>query len=111
MHVRLAILGLLCLGVPACGAAEPREADIFHDSALRPSVVQPASDAERAVLSSLAEDPQSDELAVSGQVFRLEPTYYAASGRRCRRVVGPTTRLACETDEGWAFVPELHEAP
>lgn len=96
---------LLALVASACGASEPREADIFHDEALRASRVVPASEAERTLLTQLdgaAEAPTE----VSG--FALEATYHAASGRRCRRIQGQAgALLACEFDGSWSFVPTV----
>ncbi len=113
MRARLFFLcSLGCLGALGCGASEPREADIFHDPALRASEVEPASEDDRAVLARLASDPAPGALEVGGSTYEIDAAYAAASGRRCRHVRdGSAERLACETTEGWRFVPGLLGGP
>jgi len=99
---------LVSVGAVACGASEPREADIYHDPALRPSFLEPASDAERALLAELGSDPETGAVQVAGASFRVGAPYHAASGRVCREVAADAARrLACETEDGWRFVPLL----
>lgn len=96
----------------ACGASEPREADVFHDPALRPGVVQPSGTAEAGLLEQLASNPDPGTIAVGEQSFTLEPVYAAASGRTCRGVQsGEARRVACEANDGWHFVPSVTGSP
>lgn len=116
-RVGLAILrGAVLTGAvlaAGCGASEPRESDIFHDPALRPSVVAAANDAERALLARLNEDDIEGPVVIDGHSYAIDAPYAAASGRRCRVLVDEgDRRLACETDEGsWVFVPPIVRAP
>jgi len=107
----VALFALASVGAVACGASEPREADIYHDPALRPSFLEPESDAERALLAELDAGPEAGAVQVAGASFRLGAPYHAASGRVCREVSADAARrLACETEEGWRFVPPLGRA-
>lgn len=99
---------LFAVGAVACGASEPREEDIYHDPALRPSFLEPQSDAERALLAELGSEPEAGAVQIAGASFLLGAPYYAASGRVCRAVAAPAARrLACQTEDGWRFVPLL----
>ncbi|MEC7520802.1 MAG: hypothetical protein VYE22_13095 [Myxococcota bacterium] len=92
----------------ACGSSAPRESDIFHDPALRAGALEADGDAERALLTALA-DAGEGPVEVSG--VAATPPYHAASGRRCRRISGGSHRLACQGDEGaWVFVPDVLSA-
>ncbi|HHH28714.1 MAG TPA: hypothetical protein ENK57_10275 [Polyangiaceae bacterium] len=96
---------LIALLAVACGGP-PSERDIFHDPALRPGSVEAASEEERQVLRRI--DGATSTIEVGGQTYSLEPPYYAASGRRCRGVLGGSgRRLACDSPSGWVFVPDL----
>lgn len=110
MRITSATFAMLALGSVACGASEPREEDIFHQAALRPTFLEPTSDAERQLLSALQENPAEGSLDVAGVSYLLGETYDAASGRRCRSVAQDRDRkLACESDDGWRFVPGLDD--
>ncbi len=99
------LLASSVLGV-GCGGTAPREADIFHDPALRPGVVE-AGGAEREILSRLGDEGLST-VTFGGRDYALEAPYDAASGRRCRGVVGAERRLACQNPDGsWVFVPDI----
>ena len=111
VHVVLWSFGC-AVALLGCGASEPRESDIFHDPALRAGVVEADGEAERALLARLAQDPEAGAMDVGGSTFTLDAPYAAASGRTCRRVSrGDAARLACETGEGWRFVPDVSGAP
>lgn len=102
------MVGLSIVGAAlGCGGHPLREEDIFHDPALRPTVVEAASEAERRLLRALGDEPPAGPLRVGDAVFRLGPSYDAASGRRCRRVEGAREELACQTPVGWRFVPSF----
>ena len=101
-----ALVALLSLSI-GCGASSPREADIYHDPLLRPGVV-PAGGADGELLARLAHLDGAETLDVSGRTFSVDAPYFAASGRRCRAVrAGVDARLACESDDGWVFVPQV----
>lgn len=104
---RVAALG--CILLCACGASSaPNESAIFYDANLRPGVVEPATEAERELLIRLSELP-AESVRVGERTFRLGPVYSAASGRRCRLVMSDESRrLACQHDEGWVYVPDVH---
>jgi hypothetical protein len=82
---------------------------IYHDPALRPGVVAPASEEERQLLSRLDDLPNGEPVTLGRARFVAEAPYDAASGRRCRRVVrhgNEEAKLACREDgRGWVFVP------
>ena len=92
-----------------CGSSAPREADIYHDPALRPGVVVAADGAEETLLARLPEVASAEVIEVADRRFEVERPYHAASGRWCRavRVPGGEPRLACEADDGWVFVPQV----
>lgn len=92
------LTGLLLAG---CGAAEPREADIYHDPLLRPSVVE-SEGADAQLLARLDDVQDAGTVQVGGAAVQVEAPYPAASGRVCRAV---GERLACRASEGWEFVP------
>ena len=103
---------LLTLGAVAllggCGASTPRESDIFYDPSLRAGRVEPATEAERQLLAGLDTAPDSQPLTFGGETFLAGAAYDAASGQRCRAIeAAGVTRLACESDGQWAFVPEI----
>lgn len=101
----LALASLLF--VSACGASEPREADIYHDPALRPGVVT-SEGPEQQLLAQLDGVALTGTVEVSGQSFRVDAPYEAASGRRCRGIHGAAgSRLACTEQDGWVFVPAV----
>lgn len=113
--VRWPALSLACcllvaaLALSGCGATTPTEAQVFHDPALRPGVVDAAGPEESNILQRL---PESGTDVVSSEDGRLQlgAVYHAASGRRCRTVgiTDQPPRLACERQDGaWVFVPLL----
>ncbi|HJL18121.1 MAG TPA: hypothetical protein RMH99_20830 [Sandaracinaceae bacterium LLY-WYZ-13_1] len=91
-----------------CGASTPRESDIYHDPALRPGVVTAAASDSR-LLARLAELEGADSVQIDGRRYEVEAAYAAASGRTCRSVLpaGASPRLACESEDGWVFVPQV----
>lgn len=101
---RLVMLATMA-ATTACGAGAPREADIYHDPALRPGSVAAADDAERQLLAQLADAEGAAEVAG----FSVDAPFHSASGRRCRGVRrAAERRLACErTDGAWSFVPNV----
>ncbi len=104
-------MALFCLCC-ACGTAAPTEHEIFYTPELRPGTELAVNDAERALLERLPSAVDLAELSVAGQSFQLEPTYAAASGRRCRRVHSDHLRLVCEDAAGqWVFVPDPFGEP
>lgn len=107
-----AVLAALGCAAAGCGAASPNEADIYHDPALRPGVVAAAAQPETELLARLSQReqaPRGRTITVDDRRFELDPPYHAASGRWCRAVRSDdrTARLACETDDGWVFVPRV----
>jgi hypothetical protein len=102
----LAGAGLLAVG---CGSSPPREASIYHDPALRPTVVAADDPAAEALLASVSQAPTGEAVGP----YVLGQTYFAASGRRCRPIRSSGgRRLVCENDDGsWSFVPQLFGAP
>jgi hypothetical protein len=107
----LLIVGWLGLAALGCGSSAPREADIFHDPALRPGVVEPEG-AEREMLARLGSIADETPVQAAGGTVVVEAPYAAASGRRCRGLRGAARRrVACETDDGeWVLVPEVSGA-
>ena len=105
---------LLSAIASGCGSSPPREADIFHDPALRPGVVE-AQGAEREMLARLGSIPDETQVEAAGTTLVVEAPYAAASGRRCRGLRAVSgRRIACETSDGeWVFVPDVSgaEAP
>jgi hypothetical protein len=101
-----ALIALATLaGAPGCGASEPRESDIYHDPALRPTVLE-ATESDRAFLATLRSSDAEAELQIDGRT--VGPAYHAASGWRCRAIGGQGPRLACELPSGeWGFVPHI----
>lgn len=94
----------------ACAGSTPSESTIYHDPALRPGAIAATSSEERELLDRLAASPEPQTIDVNGSTFVLEPEYTAASGRRCRGVrSGERTRLACDADGGWVFVPDVFD--
>ena len=79
------VLTFACLGASACGAGQPRESDVFHDPALRASVVEPANDEERGLLDQLANDPAAGALRVGASTYtpRID-VRPRPSGHSCR---------------------------
>lgn len=95
--------------IVACGSSAPAESAIYHDPALRPGAVDPAGEDERELLGRLASLPGARSVRIGTHTFVLEPGYAAASGRRCRAVsTEGRRRLACEGEDGWVFVPDVH---
>ncbi len=96
-----------------CGASAPTEETIYYDPALRPGVVEAATESEQQLLIRLSEVSAGAPMEVGGQVFVADPLYVSASGRRCRTVHArggeDGARLACETEDGWVFVPQVFE--
>lgn len=110
-----AVVALASLVGLGCGAAaEPREQDIWYTSELRPGEVPPVTEGERELLARLDDLPSGDPVAFGGQSFLVEEPYTAASGRVCRSVTvrsvegaGVDVKLACQSDRGWSFVPDV----
>jgi hypothetical protein len=111
------VFGVVVLALSAaCASSTPKGADaqMLTDAADRGGRLEPASDAERAVLQqldALAPDQPRD----SGTTTIVAgPEYEAASGRRCRAVHvtisksrASQTRLACRDGNGWFYVPDV----
>jgi hypothetical protein len=105
------LLGLLWTG---CASAPPTDAEIWHQSTLRPGVVPPGTHGERELLVRMPDVPVGQPVAFGSQVFTVDAPYVAASGRTCRPVTARSNeadghvdfRLACEEPDGWAFVPD-----
>jgi hypothetical protein len=99
----------LVAGAAGCGAASPREADIYHDPALRPGVVPARAEAEEELLQRLDQVEEARTLSLAGERFEIEEPYYAASGRFCRAVRSGdrSPRLACRAGDRWVFVPQV----
>lgn len=96
----------VCLA--GCGSATPRDADIYHDPALRPGVIA-ADGAEQELLARLGDIDAAEVVEVGDRTFEVDRPYHAASGRWCRGVRSGAgqPRLACQTDDGWTFVPQV----
>ena len=92
-----------CAGAPPVAAFSPE---------LAPSTLAPSSAAEREVLRQVPDLPVGQPVTVSGlQVVAFAP-YSAASGRTCRELrLDEQSRLACDGEGGWVFVPVLLEGP
>jgi len=105
----IAAAAALAGAAAGCGSAPPREADIYHDPALRPGVVPARAEPETELLARLAGADEAQTITVAGQQFEVEAPYPAASGRWCRtvRTGSRSPRLACEADGGWVFVPHV----
>lgn len=108
------VAALLCALVAGwgCGGSQPpSDEQIWYEASLRPSHLEPTSEQERTLLSRLDSLPSGEPVTVDGGTYVVEAPYYAASGRRCRtlRAAGGTeslgSRLACEGEGGWYFVP------
>ena len=95
--------------VAACASAPPAAA---FTPELAPSTLAVASPAEQEVLRRAPQLPVHESVDVSGlQVVAAAP-YAAASGRLCRELrLDEQPRLACDSDDGWVFVPVLVEGP
>lgn len=109
--MRRAALVTLCCTLAACGSAAPLESTIYYDPALRPGIVE-AQGPERDFLARLDEIGAGEAVRVGDCIYVADAPYAAASGRRCRpiRVRGGSAerqRLACESEDGWVFVPEV----
>lgn len=86
--------------------------------AVAASTVAPDGEFEAAVLSKLDAIPGEGRIAGGPVEALVQPAYFAANGRRCRRVAfsggqypSPEMRLACSAGGPWFFVPLLTTAP
>jgi hypothetical protein len=100
--------------VPACGPSLPREQDIYHHASLRPGAVPAQGDAERELLERLPSLAVNEPVRLGDHTFVPLPAYASASGRTCTpvRVSGgghELTRVACEQDGAWTFVPDIFD--
>ena len=108
-------LAFVCCGLgvwmavsTGCGSSPPRAEDIYHDPALRPGEVDAADDLESAILAQLSAEPGAGRVEIAGREVVLGATFHAASGHRCREAShGSSTRLACERESGWVYVPQV----
>ena len=98
----------MAASLAGCGSATPRDADIYHDPALRPGVVA-VEGAEQELLARLGDIESAQVVEVGDRVFEVDRPYHAASGRWCRgvRTGAGQPRLACQSDDGWTFVPQV----
>ncbi|MDQ3034646.1 MAG: hypothetical protein M3Y87_19710 [Myxococcota bacterium] len=109
---RRAVLIGLCTALAACGGrAVPRDQDVYHEPSLRPGTVPADGEAERELLTRLPL-PANEPVRLGDRVFVPLATYASASGRFCTPVLvrgeGPDrTRIACESGDGWVFVPDV----
>lgn len=105
---RFAHVVALAAALAGCGSATPRDSDIYYDPALRPGVVS-AEGAEAELLSRLSDIEDADVVEVGDRAYEVDRPYHAASGRWCRgvRSAAGEARLACQTDDGWTFVPQV----
>lgn len=103
LGARRILLAASAMALLGCGAAEPREADIYHDARLRPTVVQ-ANAEDDVLLARLDELDDAGTVQLGGATIQVEAPYPAASGRLCRSI---GERLACRSDAGWEFVPPV----
>lgn len=109
---RAALIGL-CSALAACGGrAIPRDQDVYHEASLRPGTVPAESDAERELLARLPSLAANEPVQLGDRVYLPLESYASASGRRCTpvRVRGAgreQTRVACESDGAWVFVPDV----
>lgn len=99
----------------ACGAHVVRDEDVFHEPGLRAGNVTPESDDERELLARLSSLPPNREPVRFGErTYRVMAFYTSASGRHCSslresspRDARERTRVACEEDGAWVFVPDI----
>lgn len=122
--MQLRSLAFVPLFVACGGRSTPSEAEIYYAAALRPGVELATTEGERALLGQIALVPEGP-FEAAGERFEVGPTYHAASGRSCRRVLTPLReRLACEASQSapptesqreprgepaWTFVPNPFE--
>lgn len=109
---RLAAGAVAASLLAACGASPPREEDVYHESSLRPGTVAAETDAERELLARFPGLTENETVRLGDHTFVVLAGYASASGRRCVPVreqssAGDRTRVACETEAGWTFVPDV----
>jgi hypothetical protein len=116
MRGRAPLIGwsaLLASAIAAgCGGRPiPRDEDVYHEAALRPGEVPPVTEGERELLARLPELAADQSVHIGDREYVPLASYASASGRRCTpiREAGTVirTRIACESDAGWVFVPEV----
>ena len=107
-----AVIGL-CSVLAGCGGrAIPRDQDVYHEPSLRPGSVPAESEGERQLLAQLPSLAANEPVQLGDRVYLPLDSYTSASGRRCTpvRVSGggrDQTRVACESDDAWVFVPDV----
>ena len=104
-----ASLGLLVVLGSGCGNTPGPITDL-------PGVVEARSSEERDVLASLDGAKPGSTAHLDEVTYQLGEPYWAASGRPCVELLPPADgsaplRLACKSDNGWAFVPDVHAVP
>jgi len=99
---------LVCLAPLGCGGGNPHTpGDKTYAASVKPGTRAPSSSLEREILAQLGTD---SPFPIEGNNVIAGPPYHAASGRLCRRISVDTgaDSLACEMDDGWHFVPQIH---
>lgn len=99
----------VALVLSGCGGADVRDEDVYHEASLRPGIVPAESEVDRNLLARLPSSVADEAVHVGDRVFVLHAAYASASGRRCVLVSehGGSTRVACEAQQGWVFVPDV----
>ena len=104
----LSAYGLMMLAA-SCASAPPAAA---FSPELAPSAVATTSQAEQELLLQAQTLPVDQPVEVAGLHVLAGAPYSAASGRVCRELrVDEQTRLVCDGETGWLFVPVLLEGP
>ncbi len=107
-----AVIGC-CIVIGGCGGpSTPRDQDVYHEASLRPGSVPADDEAERELLGRLPSLAAHEQLELGERQYVLLESYTSASGRRCTPVRvrgdgGDITRVACESDGAWVFVPDV----
>ena len=107
-----ALIGLCSVLAGCSGRALPSDEDVYHEASLRPGSVPAESDAERQLLTRLPSLAANEPVQLGDQIYLPLDSYTSASGRRCTPVRvrsggGERTRVACESDDAWVFVPDV----
>lgn len=104
---------LVLLGVGLCLACAPKSApDPQYAQLMEPGTRAPSGALEREILKRLPQWEPGRATSLEGEMVVVGAPYMAASGRHCRRVYigkapSQSLRLACESSDGWAFVPDV----
>ena len=108
-HLAHLSVGSLVLAAMACASAPPAGT---WSPELAPSSLATSSTAEAEVLARAAQLPVEQPVTVAGLHVLAAAPYSAASGRLCRQLqIDQQPRLACDSADGWVFVPVLLESP